>query len=676
MKRAAWLFAIALPAFADRFTVTYQGKPVAGAEVCATRAGDLASPVTRFLTGGTPLCSPAKDEVRLPPGQWNVWARSGTELMSDTAIVADGKPHELVVKEVARYQLPVARPATGNGQLATHVYVVSTGVILPITDAVPATRVVPLIVVAGEIRAIGTPVVADKPVRFEFPPDAEGKGSVVVPVSPISSADVTLAGAKQRADSALLFFRGVPAGAQQVAFAGVQKAVKVEAGKVAVADPIVARPKLRIHWWTLMTLTARATLELLDCPARCNVVGTAMLPAGEVKGVVELPGVRPGNYRVRVTHPGLPPFTANIDIPPDDVNLEIRYIVFSGKVTRGGEPLHVRLFDTVTDPKTGEYTAVVAALPKPPITLQPVEGGRTITVVPDAAPVENARYDIDVPDNRLTIRVVDADSRAPVESASVTMAVLEEGKDEAAHLSGPAGMTDADGRLVIDSAVANKRLQICAKRNDYENACADRFRLGSDAEKTIEIALSKATIRHGRVVLPGPQQFASIAWYSPDGRLTETAQVKEDGTFDFQRTHLPGEIVTYASANQPFIALRQPPLGAGDVFEIRPAPGARVRGFQVSAGQPAFFTIALGDMIVPQNAFAAHLGRHGAQPSLQPGWASNVPDIVESAPIRVILIPFSFVESHDARGVDVAMHPEANALPQQALGERTRVEFR
>jgi len=41
----------------------------------------------------------------------------------------------------------------------------------------------------------------------------------------------------------------------------------------------------------------------------------------------------------------------------------------------------------------------------------------------------------------------------------------------------------------------------------------------------------------------------------------------------------------------------------------------------------------------------------------------------------VILIPYSFVNSHDGRGVDPAMQPEVNALPQQALGERARVDF-
>src|SRR5437867_1483828 len=74
MKRAALLFAFALPAFADRFNITFEGKAVDGAEVCAFRAGDLSSPVTRFFAGGAQTCYAARGDVRLPPGTWNVYA--------------------------------------------------------------------------------------------------------------------------------------------------------------------------------------------------------------------------------------------------------------------------------------------------------------------------------------------------------------------------------------------------------------------------------------------------------------------------------------------------------------------------------------------------------------------------------------------------------------------------
>lgn len=732
MKRAAaLLFAIALPAFADRFNVTFEGKPISGVEVCASRAGALASPVTRFLTGGAPNCSRANGDVRFPPGTWNVYARRGAEMISDSAVLAVGgesKTHDLSLLRAASVD---AATVALRGDEALFAYVVSSGAMLPVNATVPATRIVPLIVAGQRIRAIGVPVTpeAGRTVRFEFQADGAQKGSVVVPVT-IGAAptgksappDVTLAGSKQRADSALLFFRGVPAGEQRITLSGerwkdAQRSVKVDAGAIAVADPLVARSgsKLRVHWWAPVALASLAhperecgkkqeatpilfALSLLECPdqkpdgtiemvdrRQCSVVVTRELPPDAVKGAVELPDIGAGLYFARVTYPGLPPFFKSIRVTPDDINdadVEVRYVTFFGKVMRAGKPLHVRLFDAVTDPETGDYTAVMTRLPKVgvPLRLQPCEGGRSLTVVPDEAPAENARYDIDVPDNRLTIHVVDADSHAPIEKAMINMAALENDKPEATHFAGPSGTTDAEGRLVIESAVANKRLQICASRTDYENKCAERFRLDSDAEKTIELALNKATIRHGRVVLAGAQQSASVTWWSPDGRLTEIVQVKEDGTFEFKRTHAAGEIVTYASANQPFIAMRQPPLNADEVFEIRLAIGARLRTFQVAlspdAHDNAYVTIALGDMVVPLDALARHISMHGTQASLQPGWVANVPDVVESAPIHVIVIPFSFVRSHDIFGVDFAMFPEVHSLPQQLLGERTRLDFR
>ena len=125
---------------------------------------------------------------------------------------------------------------------------------------------------------------------------------------------------------------------------------------------------------------------------------------------------------------------------------------------------------------------------------------------------------------------------------------------------------------------------------------------------------------------------------------------------------------------------RQPSLNDDEIFEIRPPLGARLRTFQVAlsrdAHERAYFTIALGDMIVPEMALMKQISMHGAQPNLEPGSAATVPDIVESAPIRVILIPFSFAQSHDNPAIDIAMHPEVHTLPQQTLGERTRVEFR
>src|SRR5689334_12359079 len=139
MKRTALLLlTIAVPASAARFNVTFEGKPVSRAQVCASRAGDTASPVTRFFTGTATLCYPADGEVKLLPGAWNVFARRGADLISDTVVLASGG-------ESKTYDLPlIAAASVEHDDQPLYAYVPATGAVIPVSDVVPATRLVPL----------------------------------------------------------------------------------------------------------------------------------------------------------------------------------------------------------------------------------------------------------------------------------------------------------------------------------------------------------------------------------------------------------------------------------------------------------------------------------------------------------------------------------------------------
>jgi hypothetical protein len=123
--------------------------------------------------------------------------------------------------------------------------------------------------------------------------------------------------------------------------------------------------------------------------------------------------------------------------------------------------------------------------------------------------------------------------------------------------------------------------------------------------------------------------------------------------------------------------LTQPRLESGEVFEIR-LPNARLRSFEVhldpaSNDVEAFFTIALGDLVVPHDPFADHIFRTPDQQALlKPGWTTRVMNVFETAPISVIFAPRSFLES---RLPNWWMRPEARTLPRRALGEQSRVTF-
>src|ERR1041385_4729026 len=353
MKRAALLLlAIAVPASADRFNVTFQDKPVSRAQVCASRAGDLASPMTRFFTGTA-----------------TVFARRGSELISDTVVLAGGggtKTHDLAL-------VPAA--AVEHDDKPLYAYVPATGAVIPVSDIVPATSIVPLIVRAGHVDAIGTPLTpkATATNRFEFP---EEKGSVVVPVMVEGKGEPPrgeLGGATQRADASLLFFRNVAPGIQMIRLSGeawkrAEGIVQARRGEVVVAPPLVARigRTLRVHWWLRSDLpknqdcegkpakTSRFELSLLDCPMLCTVIDTQTLPENAAKGVLEFRNVAAGPYALRVGK-----LQKDIKVgDSSDVDFEIRYATFFGRVTRGGKPLHVRLFDTATDADRSEERRV------------------------------------------------------------------------------------------------------------------------------------------------------------------------------------------------------------------------------------------------------------------------------------------------------------------------------
>lgn len=76
-----------------------------------------------------------------------------------------------------------------------------------------------------------------------------------------------------------------------------------------------------------------------------------------------------------------------------ETDVEIRYITFFGKVTRGKKPAHVRVFGAVTDPETGEYVAIVRRLPPMntvPFTVDMCDGGPEFWYLPETAPADIA----------------------------------------------------------------------------------------------------------------------------------------------------------------------------------------------------------------------------------------------------------------------------------------------
>lgn len=463
--------------------------------------------------------------------------------------------------------------------------------------------------------------------------------------------------------------------------------------------------RLVVNWWTPNDIDAISrqisecgkespapdpfTATFMVCPesdpfgatgpgarSKCTATETRAIAVADRAGSLVFENVPRGRHVVQFTAGTLPPVIRPIRVYGGKVTeeqVEVRWTMIYGKVTKDGKPFHGRVFEAaVTDPETGRYNAALAHLPGPTLSVHPCDGSQAYWFVADPEPVENAAFDIEIPSNRIDVDVVDAASGQPVKAARVSYAAVKDGKTGSAHFAMSGGRSDERGRVSISPVVAKRKLKICGRHEDYENSCGDAIEVGVNEKKQVRLALSKIEKREGRIFTPGKSE---VWWYALDG-LSERITTDEEGSFTYKRPHAQGEIVA-VSSQAGFFVLTQPPLEPGQTFEIR-LPGSRRRTFEVhldakSTDEMGFFTIALDELVVPHQPFADHIFRSpNQQAALKPGWTTLVTNVFETAPISVIYAPKSFIES---RMPNWWMRPEARTLPRRALGDQTRVPF-
>lgn len=66
---------------------------------------------------------------------------------------------------------------------------------------------------------------------------------------------------------------------------------------------------------------------------------------------------------------------------------------------------------------------------------------------------------------------------------------------------------------------------------------------------------------------------------------------------------------------------------------------------------------------------------HHVQPSLRPGWTATIPDVVESGPISVILVPLSTASHYTDPQIQLPLVPEMASFARRPLGNSEGVEF-
>jgi hypothetical protein len=742
---------------AARFDVFAAGKPVPEAEICITSLPTDGTFVQRLFATSDFRCGPASAEIDLSAGTWQVIARKGSELLSDSSLVMTAED----AKRGSRHRIdvvPAAALDVSNWPLMDgerrFVYVTRTAAAIPIDrDAVvPASvTMVPLAVKAGEITFVGPSqsIPAGSSGSVDRKPREAGHTDLVVPVmfrsvpggneqSPTFTA-IDAKGRQHRPATAppipgapgtsLLFFRAIPVGTTRVQLSG-RRWKATEADVAALDRPVtVLNPgldaqtttKLIVQWWTPVDLaTLRPGTTASECHAaadpfqrrvsegrdeflavlsrcrdprkpasdpsapRCVEVARRKLPENELRGTIAFEDVASGEYSLSFAFYDLPPIVVKAIAHPQDVSemdAEIRYVTFFGTVTRGGDPLHATVFGATTDADTGRYVAVMTRLPGPyPQAVSPCDGTPPYRFVPLDPPRENIAFDIDVPLNRIVIDVADATTGLPIREATITYAAIKDEESNSAHFAGPAGKADEKGRAVLESVLTNQKLRICARHEDYATECAEPFTMGGTREKTMRLAMERIIKRQGRVIASGPVTHGEVMWWDgATGKLIEyVRKVETDGSFTYQKPHVPGEIVVVTSQTTPLYVFRHPHLRDDQLFDIT-VPNARVRSFSVKLsekwpGELAFVTAQIGDLVVPGNAMAWHLAKRRSvvKTSLVPGESLILSDLLETAPISAVLVIPTRAPIGDG---DFAYAPERAAFPRQLVGDRGEVVF-
>ena len=238
--------------------------------------------------------------------------------------------------------------------------------------------------------------------------------------------------------------------------------------------------------------------------------------------------------------------------------------------------------------------------------------------------------------------------------------------------------TGADGRYLLRNLPPDRILRVCLEHEDYERTCADPLEITSTDEQTLRVAM-KPKGMSGRITGVPAIASGQLYWFATDGHETERADVKTDGAFRFTKPHDVSEAVAFVSVNLPLFVFAQPPVAAGDPMTVN-VPAAAPRTFAVSIGeanpqQDAFVTIAVGNLVVPYPPFAQHLALHGSQLTLQNKGPLLIPDILETAPISVILGPPSSEVTPAMRMIDLFRLPQYRSLPRKPLGAGGAVAF-
>lgn len=498
-------------------------------------------------------------------------------------------------------------------------------------------------------------------------------------------------------NGAFVLFRGAAAGEAELRLDGrgwlpFRRSLRIDPrGVTLLGEPIPARPSATVivNWSTYGDLAAlerslgsceppkeapRLELTISACPepkpgkaldpASCSPIRTEPLRLELKFGSVRVDEVPPGMYRAELRFGRLPPIDVEAEVPPLQQRpmppLQAMYFEVYGTLTRGGALLgddariefpHRGVGFAVRG--TGAYRGVLEEGFAEDARIDVVTcGGRHAFVLADRGVgrfgnpqrVPATRFDIDIPDNALTVSVVDTFTQMPLPAAKLQYVVMSLSVPRRPVVTLDLPQSEAAGQFAIQGVPPEHELRLTVSCPGYKKKEIDPFSMTKRETKAIDVALVPLGGAEAKILSARPFASGTIYWFSSEGVETERADLAADGTFRFERTHYRDETMTVVSLSHPLWILRAPPVERATPLQVRFPDAVPQRDVEVAIDHmPArlvtLLGVAIGGLRVPQPALAQHLALRGGAPLVRGAGPALIPALAESGPIDILRGP-------------------------------------
>ena len=413
-------------------------------------------------------------------------------------------------------------------------------------------------------------------------------------------------------------------------------------------------------------------------------------------GHLTVDDLAPGHYRAEVRFGKLPAVFTMVEavrLQQRSVTVNLDYVELYGSLTLGGQPLSK---DTslqfpfgvgFASAGTGEYHAALIEVSSrmamvgaetlddlyelldtdSQIQVATCDGSLRAITLAERPARRNARFNIDVPDNALIVRVTDTFTRMSLTGATVRVTVMDK-RDRGPVLTRSL-KTEEEGEARMKH-VPERQLRVSVSLAGYEKGGVEWFTMPRDEEKVVEAQLVPLRGNSAKIVSPRPFESGMVFWYAPDGRETEHADLAPDGSFIMAGSHEPSETMAVVSSSHPLWVTRSPALGlrSSEKPVIR-FPDAPVRAFEVTipeARHSQYIGLVIGGIRVPQPVLRMHQTLRSLTAVISNSRPLPLREILETGPIDVLRGPLTAQVTNPGT-FDFLAHPRFADLPRQRL---------